>query len=144
MCGIIKRLDCIYLKCKFVRLCLFVLHAEYFFLFLTLTHRFNKSIKLHLCFFMCVNSTYNMSHVLRKTAFCICENKDTDQLCGTRKADQRLCFHYIESTVPLLPIYTKFQSSSHLLWLYSPVCVRPGPKSRRPVFSQRDSYNMSP
>ena len=34
----------------------------------------------------------------------------------------------------------KFQASSHLLWLYSPVCVRPGRKPRRPVFSQQGSY----
>ena len=34
----------------------------------------------------------------------------------------------------------KSQDSSHLLWLYSPVCVRPGRKPRRPVFSQRGSY----
>ena len=33
----------------------------------------------------------------------------------------------------------KFQASSHLLWLYSPICVGPGRKSRRPVFSQRGS-----
>ena len=37
----------------------------------------------------------------------------------------------------------KFQASSHLLWLYSPVCVDPGRKSRRPVFSQRGSYHNS-
>ena len=35
---------------------------------------------------------------------------------------------------------TKFQTSNHLLWLYSPVFVRPGKKPRRPVFSQRGSY----
>ena len=35
----------------------------------------------------------NMSHVMRKPTFCICENKD---------ADQRLCFRYIDSTIPLL------------------------------------------
>ena len=34
----------------------------------------------------------------------------------------------------------KFQVTSHLLWLYSLVCVRPGWKPRRPVFSQRGSY----
>ena len=34
----------------------------------------------------------------------------------------------------------KFQASSHLLWLYSPVCARPGRKPPRPVFSQRGSY----
>ena len=44
-----------------------------------------------------------MSHVLRKPAFCICENKDTNQLRGNREADQRLCFRYIDSTIPLLP-----------------------------------------
>ena len=37
-----------------------------------------------------------------KPTFCICENKDADQLCGNRKTDQRLCFHYIDSTIPLL------------------------------------------
>ena len=37
-------------------------------------------------------------------------------------------------------LYPKFQASSHLLWLYSLVCVRPGRKPRRPVFSQRGSY----
>ena len=33
----------------------------------------------------------------------------------------------------------KFQASSHLLWLYSLVCARPGRKPRRPVFSERGS-----
>ena len=33
----------------------------------------------------------------------------------------------------------KFQASGHLLWLYSPVCVGPGWKPRRPVFSERGS-----
>ena len=40
---------------------------------------------------------------MRKPAFCICENKDADQLCGNRTADQRHCFCYIDSTIPLLP-----------------------------------------
>ena len=35
-------------------------------------------------------------------AFCICENKDADQLRGNREADQRLCFRYTDSTIPLL------------------------------------------
>ena len=33
----------------------------------------------------------------------------------------------------------KFQVSSHLLWLYSPDCVGPGRKPRRPVFWRRGS-----
>ena len=46
----------------------------------------------------------NMSHVMSKCAFCICENKATNQLCGNRAADQRLCFCSIDSTTPILPI----------------------------------------
>ena len=53
---------------------------------------------------MCLR-TYNMSHVMRKPTFCICENKDADQLPGNREADQRLCFRYIVSTIPLLSKY---------------------------------------
>ena len=34
----------------------------------------------------------------------------------------------------------KFRASSHLLWLYSPVCVGPGREPRRSVFSRRGSY----
>ena len=44
-----------------------------------------------------------LSRVVRKPAFCICENKDADQLRGNREADQRLCFRYIDNTIPLLP-----------------------------------------
>ena len=40
---------------------------------------------------------------MRKPVFCICENKDADQLRGNREADQRLCFRYLDSTIPLLP-----------------------------------------
>ena len=47
--------------------------------------------------------TYDLSRVVRKPAFCICENKDADQLRGDREADQRHCFRYIASTIPLLP-----------------------------------------
>ena len=41
----------------------------------------------------------NMSRVVRKSAFCICENRDADQLRGSCAADQRLCFRFIDSTV---------------------------------------------
>ena len=81
---------------------------------------------------------------MRKPAFCICENKDADQLRGNREADQRLCFRYTASTIPLLSKpEKKLQVSSHLLWLYSLVCVGPGRKPRRPVFSERGSYDVS-
>ena len=44
----------------------------------------------------------NLSRVVRKPAFCICENKDADQLRGYREADQRLCFRYTDTTIHLL------------------------------------------
>ena len=52
---------------------------------------------------------------MRKPFFCICENKDADQLRGNREADQRLCFRYIDSTILLLP---KYEISS-----FYPSCV---------------------
>ena len=36
----------------------------------------------------------------------------------------------------------KFQASSYPLWLHSAVCGGPGRKPRRPVFSQRGSYDL--
>ena len=39
---------------------------------------------------------------MRKPAFCICENKDADQLRGNREADQRLCFRYTDKENPSL------------------------------------------
>ena len=57
---------------------------------------------------------------MRKSAFCICENKDADQLRGNREADQRLCFRYLDSTIPLLP---KSEISS---LLPSSIAVQPG------------------
>ena len=44
----------------------------------------------------------DMSCVLRKPLFCVCENEDADQLCGNCTADQRLCFPCIDSKVSLL------------------------------------------
>ena len=55
-----------------------------------------------------------MSHVVRKLAFCICEKKGADQLRGNREADQRLCFRYTDSTIPLL---TKSEISNLLEFL---------------------------
>ena len=46
---------------------------------------------------------FYLSSVMRKPDFCICENKDADQLRGNREADQRLCFRYSDSKIHLLP-----------------------------------------
>ena len=50
-----------------------------------------------------------MGRIMRKCAFCICENIGADQLHCNRAADQLLGFRYIDSTIPLLP---KFEISS--------------------------------
>ena len=57
---------------------------------------------------------------MRKSDFCISENKDADKLRGNREAYQRLCFRYTDSTIPLLP---KYEISS---LLPSSVAVQPG------------------
>ena len=45
---------------------------------------------------------WHMSRLVGKPTICIGENKDADQLRGNREADQRLCFRYSDSTIPLL------------------------------------------
>ena len=79
-----------------------------------------------------------MSRVVRKPDFCICENKDADTaklISAFVFATQKVQFLYF--------LNTKFQASSHLVWLYSLVCVGPDRKPRRPVFSQRGSILVS-
>ena len=66
-----------------------------------------------------------MSHLMGKPTICKGKNKDADQLRGNREADQRLCFRYSDSTIPLLHKSPKFQDSSSFLCLYRPVCVGP-------------------
>ena len=88
-----------------------------------------------------------MGLVVRKPAFCICENKDADQLRGytiSFAVTAKLISAFVFATWIvqfLIYLNPKFQASSHLLWLYSPVCVGPGQKPRRPIFSQRGSNN---
>ena len=55
-----------------------------------------------------------------KPTICICENKGADQLRGNREADQRLCFHYPDSTIPPL-LNSKISS-----FYPSSVLVQPG------------------
>ena len=43
-----------------------------------------------------------LSRFMGKPTICIGQNKDADQLRGNREADQRLCFRYSDSTIPLL------------------------------------------
>ena len=55
-----------------------------------------------------------------RTCFLNMQKQGPDQLRGNREADQCLCFHYIDSTIPLLSKYK-------ILSLYpSSVAVQPG------------------
>ena len=77
-----------------------------------------------------------------KTNNRICENKDADQLRGNREADQRLCFRYTDSTIPLL---AKSKISS---FYQSPVLVQLGlcrtySKTTLLVFPRDDSYSVT-
>ena len=123
----------------------------------------------------------DLIHSMSKPAFCIWENKGTDQLWSswseTLKKDflvsgliwaatweyrifayaktkteisftviTKLISAFVFATliVQSLPfLNTKFQASSSLLWLYSPVCVEPGRKPRRQVFWRRGSSNTN-
>ena len=77
-----------------------------------------------------------LSLVVRKPAFCECENKDA-------AVTAQLISDFVFATWLVRSLFylnQKFQASSHLQWLYSLVCVRPGRKPRRLVFSQRGSF----
>ena len=76
----------------------------------------------------------NMSRVVRKPAFCIGETKTQISFAVTVKLISAFVFatQIVQSLYFLNP---KFQASSHLLLPYSPVCVGPGRKPRRPVLS---------
>ena len=74
---------------------------------------------------------YHLNHVMRKTDFCLFENKGADQLHSKCEADQRLCFHYMKSTIPLLlksEISSSYPSASIHMRLHGPVCIGHGRK----------------
>ena len=79
---------------------------------------------------------------MRKPTFCICGNKVQISFAVTAKLNSAFVFatRIIQSLFYLNP---KFPASSHLLWLHSPVCVGPGWKPRRPVFSEQGSIHFS-
>ena len=66
----------------------------------------------------------NLSRILRKPDFCLCENKGADQLRSNCEADHAFVFA-IRIVLFIFFLNPKFQVSNHLLCLYRPVCVRP-------------------
>ena len=88
---------------------------------------------------------YYMSCIMRKQDFCLCENKGADQLCSTctSKGQGQLISAFVFATRIVQFLFflnPNFQASNYLLRLYRQVCVKPGRKPRRPVFSRRGSY----
>ena len=77
----------------------------------------------------------------KKTVFFFAYAKTKTQISCAVTAQMISAFVFatriVQSLYFLNPI---FQASSHLMLLYSPVCVGPGRKPRRPVFSQRGSF----
>ena len=82
-----------------------------------------------------------MSRVMRKPDFHICKTKAEISFAVNGKLISAFVFatRIVQSLYFVNP---KFQASSHLLQLYSSVCVGPGRKPQRPVFSQRGSYDL--
>ena len=76
-----------------------------------------------------------MSCVMRKLDFAYAKTKAQISFAVTAKLISAFVFatHIV---LFLFFLNTKFQASSHTLWLHRPVCVGPGRKHRRPVFSR--------
>ena len=76
---------------------------------------------------------------MRKPAFCIYAKTKPQISCALTT---QLISAFVFATQIVQSLYylnLKFQASSHLLWLHSPICVGPGRKPQRPVFSQLGS-----
>ena len=82
-----------------------------------------------------------MGLVVRKPFFAYAKTKTQISCAVTAQLITAFVFatHIVQSLYLLNP---KFQASSYLLWLYSPVCGRPGRNPRRLVFSQRGPYHV--
>ena len=65
---------------------------------------------------------------MRKPTFCICENKQANELRGNREDDQRLCFRYIDKKIPPL---SKSKISSLQPAFVTAKLVGPGRKPER-------------
>ena len=78
---------------------------------------------------------------MRKPFFAYAKTKTQISCAVTAQLISAFVFgtYIVQSPFYLNP---KFQASSHLVWLYSLVCVRPGQKPQSPVFSQRGSDEM--
>ena len=82
---------------------------------------------------------YNLSLVVRNRLFAFAKTKTQIGFLVTSKLIS--AFDFAARIVQSLSFLNlKFQASNYLLQFYSPVCVGPGRKPRRPVFSQLGSF----
>ena len=100
---------------------------------------FNALQKIFTFFQQKVMVYLHMSLVMRKPAFAYAKTKTQISCAVTTELISAFVFA-IKIVQFLNFLNPQFQVSSHLLWLYTLVCVGPGRKPRRPVFSQRGSY----
>ena len=99
----------------------------------------------HLLFSISVISQlllFVLSLVVGKTGFFAYAKTKTQISFATAKLISAFVFatRIVQSLYFLNP---KFQTSSNRLWLYRQVCVEPGQKPRKPVFSQRGSFSLT-
>ena len=88
------------------------------------THHHNMSM-------LCTPHFY-MSRVMRTLDLYSCDNKGADQLCSICIADQRLCFHYSASTIPLL-LLSDISVRCGMARLYVTCNVQPSQATANPV-----------
>ena len=83
-----------------------------------------------------------MSRVLRKPLFAYVKTKTQISCAVTAQLISAFVFAtwIVQS---LFYLNRKFQASSHLLWLYSQVCVGPGRKPRKYRFSHNEAHIIS-
>ena len=74
-----------------------------------------------------------MSRVVRNRFFAYAKTKTQISFAETAKLISAFVFA-TKIVQSLYFLYTKFQASSHLVWLYSPVYVGPGQKPRKTGF----------
>ena len=90
-----------------------------------------KSGRASIYIYSLIGAFFHALDSMRKPVFCIYENKVAEVIA-------KLISAFVSATRIVKSLYflnSKFQASSHLLSLYSPVCVGPGRKPRRLVFS---------
>ena len=88
----------------------------------------------------CLIIHYNWASLWENGLFAYAKTKTQISFAVTAKLISAFVFatRIVQSLYFLNP---KFQTSSLLLWLHSLICVGPGRKPRRPVFSQRGSIH---